>query len=125
MTLYLHLCCSEEFPDENEYDSYLTSHGGSANALTDTASPAAFANAPVPSLCAALCTPCIAICTLRFDLCPCLCTNACAEHVCNSKELVPKIFMTHSCFIEWDGSLMCDASADVTLPSPTKALCRD
>ena len=71
MTLNMDSYCSEEFPDENEYDSYLTSHGGSANALTDTASPAAFANTPVPSLCAALSTPCIAMCTLQLGLFPC------------------------------------------------------
>ncbi len=27
--------CSDGFPDENEYDSYLISHGGGANAYTE------------------------------------------------------------------------------------------
>lgn len=26
---------SEQFPDENDYDAYLQSHGGSANAFTE------------------------------------------------------------------------------------------
>ena len=30
---------SEAFPDENEYDSFLSSHGGSSNAYTEMASP--------------------------------------------------------------------------------------
>ena len=30
---------SKGFPDENEYDSFLTSHGGSANAFTEMARP--------------------------------------------------------------------------------------
>ena len=29
---------SEHFPDENEYDAFLSSHGGSANAYTEMVS---------------------------------------------------------------------------------------
>ena len=29
---------SEKFPDENEYDSYLASHGGGSNAYTEMVS---------------------------------------------------------------------------------------
>jgi nardilysin len=32
---------SEQWPDENEYDSYLTKHGGSSNAYTELVSPEA------------------------------------------------------------------------------------
>ena len=33
---------SEHFPDENEYDAFLSSHGGSANAYTEMVSTHAF-----------------------------------------------------------------------------------
>lgn len=32
---------SKKYPDENEYDSYLTKHGGSSNAFTELVRPLA------------------------------------------------------------------------------------